>query len=396
MKRKKVVQFSAQEESPKQTLGAGLANFAKRYGLNSRKLSAACGGSAAGVSKSSADRILRGVAELRVNEATRLVILENLRRFLSTLGKGEQEIDAELKSIFYPQEVNRMIAERRSLPPDAVAYFHLRHDPFDVREPRQIGEAFTTKALDVLLDQVSDAINYQSFLAVIGEIGSGKSTLKRRLIESAEKSRNKLHVIWPDFADMERVTPAAIVATILEHFGQRPRQRLVTAQRQLKSLLAELHDQGVRVALGFDEAHRLNDTMLSALKNFYELGTGGYDKFLGVVLFGQPRFKNRMYDAEFQEIAERLEIIEMPKFSPQQAWDYVAHRVRLAGGDAEKLFERAAVTRLAAQSTTPLGLGNLCNAALIKARTLGERKVLASMVKAQSDEPAVLSVRRAS
>ena len=87
--------------------------------------------------------------------------------------------------------------------------------------------------------------------------------------------------------------------------------------------------------------------------------------------------------------------LNMPKLGKQAA-DYVAHRLKLAGGDLDKLFERAAIARLAEQSSTPLGLGNLCNAALIKAHQLGEKKVLASFILKSNSEPAVLGMRRAS
>jgi type II secretory pathway predicted ATPase ExeA len=377
------------------TLGAGLAAFAKRYQLSSRKLSAACGGPQSGVSKSSADRICRGVAELRVVEVMRHAILDNLKRFLAALGKSDDEIESELQSIFTTQEVTQMIAARTKLPSETVSYFHLRRDPF-TGDPRSADEVFTSKTLDHIVEQVEDAINYQGFMAVIGEVGSGKTVLKNRVMDNVNKSAGRLHLLWPKFADQERVQPGAIVGFILESFDQKVRRGLVASQRQLEQLLSHLHEQGKRVALGFDECHHLNDTTLLALKNFYELGTGGYDKYLGVVLFGQPRFKGRMQDYNFREIAERLEVVEMPKLG-KQAWDYVAHRLKLAGGDAEKLFERAAITRLAEQSATPLGLGNLCNAALIKAhQQFGEHKVLASMIRAKADEPAVLGVRRAS
>jgi type II secretory pathway predicted ATPase ExeA len=168
----------------------------------------------------------------------------------------------------------------------------------------------------------------------------------------------------------------------------------VAAQQQLERLLENFSDQGKSVALGFDEAHHLSDDTLSALKNFYELGSRGYERYLGVVLFAQPRFMNRMEDYRFREIAERLEIAEMPPIT-KFAWDYVSHRVELAGGNAEKIFDREAVRRLAVKNPRPLGLGNLCNAALVDAFNAQEKKVLAAFIRKDSLEPAVRSVRTA-
>jgi type II secretory pathway predicted ATPase ExeA len=114
------------------------------------------------------------------------------------------------------------------------------------------------------------------------------------------------------------------------------------------------------------------------------------------VLFGQPQFEGRLRDHKFREICERIEVVPMPSFE-KAAWDYVAHRVKLAGGDAEKLFEREAVRLLAKHARTPLALGNLCNTALLKAHKLGARKVLAEILDLKDDgEPLVRAVRKAS
>ena len=85
----------------------------------------------------------------------------------------------------------------------------------------------------------------------------------------------------------------------------------------------------------------------------------------------------------------------MPSFE-NVAWEYVAHRVRIAAGDVDKLFERGAVKRLAKQAATPLALGNLANAALLRAHNLGERKVVAALVNSDDGEPEVRAIRGAS
>jgi type II secretory pathway predicted ATPase ExeA len=77
-------------------------------------------------------------------------------------------------------------------------------------------------------------------------------------------------------------------------------------------------------------------------------------------------------NVEFREITERLDIIHLPNLG-RHAWDYVAHRIKVAGGNAEKLFDRDVVARLAEIGPTPLSIGNLCNTALLKARSLARR-----------------------
>jgi type II secretory pathway predicted ATPase ExeA len=179
---------------------------------------------------------------------------------------------------------------------------------------------------------------------------------------------------------MDKVNAGSIIHFILESFGQKPRIRLILAQKQLEEFLSEMHERGQRVCLGFDECHRLSDVTLTALKNFYELGTGGYDRFLGLVLFGQPQFEKRLYAVNFREIAERLAIVQMPSMS-KFTHEYIAHRLSLVGGNVEELFEKRAIDLIASQVETPLGIGNLANKALLSAYEKGEPKVLARFVE---------------
>lgn len=379
--------------TPTVTLGEGLAAFARRYKLSHRHLSTVCGGVSAGVGKTSADRIMRGLREVKVLPVMQIHIAQNIRHFLAELGKTEEQIELEIESIF-STEVKEMIAVRTTMPKEVQEFFGLSRDPF-TSDPRNASEVFNTTQLDRLAKKVEDALNYQGFVAVLGEIGSGKTLLKKRVMDKVAKSGGRQRILWPSFFAMERVGVHAIVNFILREFDQTVPTDVVSRAAKVQRVLKNMSEDGVRVALGFDECHRLNDQTLTALKNFWELGSGGYDRYLGVVLFGQPQFEGKLREFEFREIVERLDVLKMPSLG-KHAWEYVSHRIKIAGGNAEKLFETSAFKRLAAQANTPQALGNLCNAALCKAFSLGEAKVLATFTKSEDDDPAVRSVRRAS
>lgn len=288
-----------------------------------------------------------------------------------------------------------MITARVELPVDTQLFFNLPLDPF-TPAPRCEAEVFTTRHTDALLKRLEDTVAYQGFVAILGDIGSGKTLLKHRLVERVERSQGRMKILFPQFREMKKVSSAAIVNHILEAYNQKPRRSLVSADTQVTKLLASLNEQGIRLALCFDECHHLNDDTLTALKNFVELGSGGYTRYLGVILLGQNIFKtSRLQDPRFREIAERLTVLEMPAIT-KQAWEYVSHRLTLAGCEPAKLFEKKAVELLAAQASTPLALGNLCNAALIKAHSYQEPKVLAAFIDRPDDEPRVRSMRKVS
>lgn len=353
--------------------------FVEKYELSNRKFSFLAG--QALISKTSVSR-LRGEngRTLSANYISEIepLLIETIKKYLAGMGRTADEINAELREIF--EELPIMITTRTTLDYDVLDFFQLDRDPFALEsDPRSADESFTNKSLDKLMRRIEDAINFQGFVCILGEVGAGKSALKNRAVDKSRKS-GKTHFLFPKFAQMDKVNAGSIVHFILESFGQKPRNRLLLAQKQLEDFLAELHERGQRVCLGFDECHRLADVTLTALKNFYELGTGGYDRFLGLVLFGQPQFEKRLLSVNFREIAERLEIVKMPAMS-KAAHDYIAHRLALVGGSADELFEKRAIDLIAAQVETPLGIGNLANKALLAAYEKGEPKVLARFVE---------------
>jgi hypothetical protein len=69
--------------------------------------------------------------------------------------------------------------------------------------------------------------------------------------------------------------------------------------KAVRDLLARLYSDGTRVAIAFDEIHRLNDSALSSLKNFLEMSSGGFQRYLGVIMLGQPQFEARLRDHVF-------------------------------------------------------------------------------------------------
>ncbi len=373
------------------SLGARFDAFRRRHNLTHRKLWHACGGpSVCGLT--TVINLCTG-ASVRFLERIKPSLRANLLQFLTTGGLSITEAGAEIEIIFNGEE-HTMFAPRTILPGEAQRFFGLQRDPF-TGDPRSRGEVFTTSQLDKIAAKVEDAINYQGFVVVTGEIGSGKSLLKRRTVDTVEQSRGQMRLFWPDFFNMDRVHSGSIVSFLLRSFDQPVPSDLVQRADKLKRVLADAASDSVRVAIGFDECHHLHDRLLTALKNFWELGSGGYDRYLGVVLFGQPQFEGRLRDHRFREICERIEVARMPSFE-NVAWEYVAHRVRIAGGDVDKLFERGAVKRLAKQAATPLALGNLANAALLRAHNLGERKVVAALVNSDDGEPEVRAIRGAS
>ncbi|MBK8810674.1 MAG: AAA family ATPase [Acidobacteria bacterium] len=307
-----------------------------------------------------------------------------------------EKIDSELNQLFPFREAKKVIINRCELPASAVKFFGLEADPFDVDRIPSDEEMFSTPELDEAADRIRDAVLYKRFICCVGAVGTGKTSLRIRVARELQASP-KVHLVYPEFFDMNQVSVRAVAKAVLDEWDIRCPQDSTTAVRRIRTLLTSLDKDDHRVALVFDECHRLNDRVLTSLKNFWEMTNGGFSRLLGVVLFGQPRFvEATLRDSRFREIAERIQVIEMPPLSTGKnfsARGYLAHRIKCVGGDIDRLFEPAVVSRICAIAKTPLSLGNLTNNCLMEAFKVEETQVRASMLNLP-DEPRVRDMRR--
>lgn len=346
------------------------------------------------IGKTTVHRICSGGLEPRMEGLVKPIIADSVRKYMRSKGATDIAIEREICAIFSElhKEAPPVFTDRTALSPVAQRFFGLTADPFDPGQPRDVAEVFTAPQFDACLAHVMDSVKFQGFNALIGEVGSGKTTIKRRAADICKKSNGKLQILWPDFPNMEKVHAGSIASSVLRHFEAGQPRDLVARAELLKRLLVRLAEREVTIALGFDECHRLDPRLLTALKNFWELGDGGFDRYIGLVLFGQLRFKEVLDGPEFREISERLNIIRLPSLG-KHAGEYLAHRLALCGGRLEKLFHAEALPRMVALAGTPQALGNVANAALMDAHRLGSKVVLADFIPEKSGEPKVRAIR---
>lgn len=338
-----------------------LAAFMAKYKISLQKLTELCTGMS--ISRTTALRLK--LNELKPEYTAQILasLARTLPGYLSGLGLKPSEIDAELTPLLNGA-YQPMISKRLELSIEAQKHFGLSEDPFS-RAPRSREEVFISQEFQRVIDRVIDAIRYQGFVAVVGEIGSGKSTL-RSIVEDYVIGQNNLHVVWPRFFDMSSVSPMQIAGSILDDFGYQKLPISATKRgKAVQSVLSRQYKAGTRVAIAFDEAHRLSDSSLSSLKNFLEMNSGGFQRYLGVLLFAQKEpFEMTLGKTQFREILERVTLIEMPTFKDDSV-DYLRHRLKIAGGDLGTLFDDEAIEMITDKATTPLQLGNIANEALM-------------------------------
>lgn len=292
-------------------------------------------------------------------------------------------------------EDTHMLIRKVSLTPNTLDFFHLERDPF--MPPATRSEAFMGRALRVGYEHMITKARYGGFLALIGESGAGKTTLKDLLIEELTE-RAEVVVIEPSVIGMEAndnagktLKAAHIAEAILREVApyERPKRSLEARSVQIRDALA----RGVkdnpkrRYLLLIEEAHRLPVPTLRHLKGFYELKAGGR-QLLSILLLGQPELARRLspLDMEIREVWQRCEIVRLEPLGKQLP-DYLKHRL----GAAVSMFAPDAMEALSARLTVanqqrsylyPLAVDNWSAAAMNLAAKVGARKISAETIDA--------------
>ena len=195
---------------------------------------------------------------------------------------------------------------------DARRHFKLFRNPFvgDVEKSADIYRSDEHRYIEA---SMIDSAKHGGFLAVIGEVGSGKTTMRREVMELLKKD-SSVQVIFPQIIDKGKITASSICdAIIMDLSEEKPRIKLEQKTRQVQRLLTDRSRAGYQACLIIEEAHDLTTQTLKYLKRFYEL-EDGYKKLLGIILVGQTELKNMFNESqhvEMREVIRRVQVAEI-------------------------------------------------------------------------------------
>lgn len=220
----------------------------------------------------------------------------------------------------------------------------------------------------------------EGFIKVTGEVGTGKTLLCRKFLNSLEAEDFVTAYIPNPY-----VGPMTLLLGVADELGVEYPERL-NQHRLLKLItdfLLETSKRGRRVVLCLDEAQALPIETLEALRLLSNLETERR-KLLQVVLFGQPELNTKLSDPAIRQLKQRITF--SCTLSPLDADDveyYVSHRLRIAGYRGARLFTERALWRLSQGSRgVPRLINVLAHKALLAAYGEGTPYVNAQHVKA--------------
>lgn len=217
------------------------------------------------------------------------------------------------------QEVAAMTWEVEMLHPGAMKLFKLFRHPFlnSVNSERDIFMSSEHRFAEMAM---TDAAYNAGFIAIIGEVGSGKSTIRKKVVETLRReggisiieARNRR--ISAGTGIQSRINSVSLCdAIIMDISGEKPQIKTEQKVRQVERLLTLRANQGIRHILIIEEAHNLSPVALKYLKQVYEF-EDGYRKLLGIILIGQPELKEMLDERRhmnMREVIRRIQIAEI-------------------------------------------------------------------------------------
>lgn len=221
------------------------------------------------------------------------------------------------------------------------------------------------------------------FVQLTGEVGTGKTTLCRCLLEQVPDETQVALVLNP------LMTPRELLATICEELGigtegiSGSNKAMVDA---LNQHLLQQHANGRRVVVVIDEAQNLSPDALEQVRLLTNLETSK-DKLLQMVLLGQPELRQLLQRQNLRQLSQRVTArYHLVPLNQEETQAYLRHRMQVAGAQRNP-FRRSAMRALYQRSAgVPRLINIIADRALAGAYARESLNVSPAMVHAAANE----------
>jgi general secretion pathway protein A len=220
------------------------------------------------------------------------------------------------------------------------------------------------------------------FIVVTGEVGTGKTTLARYFLSRLDSRTATAFVLYP------ALTAAELLRSILEDLHiPVPGASLKDHVDALHRFLLEAREQDRNVVLLIDEAQDLAAEVLEQIRLISNLETDT-EKLIQIVLMGQSELQEMLSRRDLRQLAQRVTAqYHLSPLSRPETEDYVAHRLRVAGGEGKVTFTPGALGAVHQHSGgVPRLINLICDRALLAGYVQGARLVDAAMVRRAARE----------
>ena len=222
----------------------------------------------------------------------------------------------------------------------------------------------------------------KGFIAVIGEVGLGKTTILRSYLAQIDKADKIIYLLNPNLSFKE------LLKTILEELKQDPRgsDELVLVS-QIQEVLIEQYRHGETVVLLIDEAQNIPVATLEKVRLLSNLETTR-EKLIQIVLVGQPELEELLNRHELRQLRQRIAVrATIVPLSKCESYAYIQHRLAKAGGRRKKILSNRALSLIVRHARgNPRQINILCDNALVTGLGYRKKPVTAAIVQEVVDD----------
>lgn len=243
-----------------------------------------------------------------------------------------------------------------------LEYYGLTEPPFDITpNPRFLFySAKHREAINHLLYGIRER---KGFVQLTGEVGAGKTTLCRAMLEQLDGHFSTALILNPVMSANE------LMQAIAMEFGLKVSglDRLDTLMMINQFLLQQV-ERHKETVLIIDEAQDLTDDLLEQVRLLSNLETDNR-KLLQIVLMGQPELRDRLNDHRLRQLRQRITVrYHLNSLDRYEVNHYIQHRLEVSGAKSGPYFTQPALWRVHGYSA---GIPRLVNAVCDKALLAG-------------------------
>lgn len=256
------------------------------------------------------------------------------------------------------------------------AFYGLREKPFNLTpDPKFL--YLSEKHKEAFAHLLFGIKNRSGFVMVTGEIGTGKTTICRTLLNELDENTEVAFIFNP------YLSPEELLRKINEDFGIDSKAETVRELiDELNAYLLDRNAKGKNCVLVIDEAQNLTPGVLEQIRLLSNLETET-TKLLQIVLIGQPELMQHLSLDELRQLNQRITArYHLHPLERQETLQYIAYRLRVAGGRRRINFTPGAVKVIYKHSGgTPRVINAICDRALLIGYTKETREITTVIAK---------------
>ena len=220
-------------------------------------------------------------------------------------------------------------------------FFGFKSSPFTIApDPRFL--FMSERHRDALAHLLYGIGSGGGFVMLTGEVGTGKTTVCRCLLEQLSSDVRLAYILNPKLDAIE------LMATMCDELGIRyqPGEKSLKAFTDLlRDYLLANHKKGLNTVLMIDEAQNLSVEVMEQIRLLTNLETNDR-KLLQIILIGQPELQELLAKKELRQLAQRITArYHLKPLNLNETASYIEHRLRIAGLQ-RPLFKSAAVKKI--------------------------------------------------